>query len=126
MAIKLKKLNKDFSSVNSYIKISSILLMVLFASLFFNTVLFIFRDNFYLFKSIFNNYGWYESPGIRKFILFGPDIYYMDNRVLALAISSICIISLIATFISFKSYKKILKLKLFLANILHSCMKNLL
>ena len=111
MAIKLKKLNKDFSSVNSYIKISSILLMALFASLFFNTVLFIFRDNFYLFKSIFNNYGWYESPGIRKFILFGPDIYYMDNRVLALAISSICIISLIATFISFKFYKKNLKTK---------------
>ncbi|WP_343338011.1 Adaptive-response sensory-kinase SasA [Terrisporobacter petrolearius] len=113
MAIKLKKLNKGFGSVNFYINISSILLMVLFASLFFNTVLFIFRDNFYLFESIINNYGWYDSTGVRTFILFGPDIYYMDNRIVALAVLAICIISLIATFISFKSYKKNIKTKTF-------------
>ena len=82
MAIKLKKLNKDFGAENPYIKILSILLMVLSASIFLETVVFLFRDRFYLFKSIFEdiftNYGWYYSTEIRKFILFGPGVY-MDN-----------------------------------------------
>ena len=104
MAIKLKKLNKDFGAENPYIKILSILLMVLSASIFLETVVFLLRDRFYLFKSlfedIFTNYGWYYSTEIRKFILFGPGVY-MDNRWAALGILSIIVISFVLTILSF-------------------------
>ena len=63
MAIKLKKLNKDLVSENPYIKIVTILLMVVFASLFFNTLLFSIRDHFalirYTLEDLLNNYDWY-------------------------------------------------------------------
>ena len=116
MAIKLKKLNKDFGAENPYIKILSILLMVLSASIFLETVVFLLRDRFYLFKSlfedIFTNYGWYYSTEIRKFILFGPGVY-MDNRWAALGILSIIVISFVLTILSFKVYKKNLNTKTF-------------
>ncbi len=111
MAIKLKKLNKDFGAENPYIKIFSLLSLAIFISLLFNTLLFIFRDNFNLFKNIINNYGWWDSIGVRRFILLGPGVYYMDNRIIASAILAICIISLIAIFISFKLYRKNIKSK---------------
>lgn len=109
MAIKLKKLNKDFGVGDPYIKTLSILLMVLSASIFLETIVFLFRDRFYLFKDIFTNYGWYE---IRKFILFGPGVY-MDNIRAALGILSITVISFVLTILSFKVYKKNLNTKTF-------------
>ena len=116
MAIKLKKLNKDFGAGNPYIKILSIFLMVLSASIFLETVVFLFRDRFYLFRSlfqdIFTNYGWYDSTVIRKFILFGPGVY-MGNRWAALGILSIIIISFGLTILSFKVYRKNLNTKTF-------------
>ena len=73
MAIKLKKLNKDLISKNPYIKIVTLLLMVVFASLFFNTLLFLIRDHFalirYTLEDLLNNYGWYGQTEVRKFIL---------------------------------------------------------
>lgn len=114
MAIKLKKLNKDFSWENPYINITSILLMVLSASVFIETVIFLFRDRLCLFKSIFENnftsYGWYYSTTIRKFILFGPGIY-MDNRWASLGILFILIISFIISILCFKLYIKNYKIK---------------
>ena len=119
MVIKLKKLNKDLVSENPYIKIVTLLLMVLSASIFLETVVFLFRDRFYLFKSlfedIFTNYGWYYSTEIRKFILFGPGVY-MDNRWAALGILSIIIISFVLTILSFKVYRKNLNTKTFFSN----------
>lgn len=114
MAIKLKKLNKDFNWENPYINIAFILLMVLSVSIFIETVIFLFRDRFYLFRSIFEdivtNYGWYYSTTIRKFILFGPGIY-MDNRWASLGILFILIISFIISFLCFKLYIKNYKIK---------------
>ena len=82
MAIKLKRLNKNFGFRDTYIKIFYILLMVLSTSIFIETVVFLLRDRFYLFRSIFENiftnYGLYYSTTVRKFILFGPGVY-MDN-----------------------------------------------
>lgn len=116
MATKLKKLNKYFGVENPYLKIFSILLMILSASIFLETVIFLFRDRFYLFRSIFQdiftNYGYYYSTDIRKFILFGPGVY-MDNRWAALGILFILIISLFLTIISFKLYRKNLNTKTF-------------
>lgn len=116
MAIKLKKLNKDFGVVNPYIKIFSLLLMIISASIFLETVIFLFRDRFYLFRSIlediFTNYGWYYSTEIRKFILFGPGVY-MDNRWAALGILSVLVISFILTILTFKVYRKNLNTKTF-------------
>ena len=115
MAIKLKKLNKDLVSENPYIKIVTILLMVVFASLFFNTLLFLIRDHFalirYTLEDILNNYDWYGHTEVRKFILFGPGIYYTDNRIVASTIVAICIVSIIAIFICFNLYRKNLKAK---------------
>ena len=48
---------------------------------------------------------------IRKFILFGPGIYYTDNRIVASTIVAICIVSIIAIFICFNLYRKNLKAK---------------
>lgn len=116
MAIKLKKLNKDFGVVNPYIKIFSLLLMIISASIFLETVIFLFRDRFYLFRSIlediFTNYGWYYSTEIRKFILFGPGVY-MDNRWAALGILSVLVISFILTILTFKVYRTNLNTKTF-------------
>lgn len=115
MAIKLKKLNKDFGAGNPYIKIVTLLLMVVFASLFFNTLLFLIRDHFalvrYTFEDLLNNYGWYGHTEVRKFILFGSGIYYIDNRIVASTIVAICIVSIIAIFICFNLYRKNLKAK---------------
>ena len=115
MAIKLKKLNKDLISKNPYIKIVTLLLMVVFASLFFNTLLFLIRDHFalirYTLEDLLNNYGWYGQTEVRKFILFGPGIYYTDNRIVASTIVAICIVSIIAIFICFNLYRKNLKAK---------------
>ena len=116
MAIKLKKLNKDFCAENPYMKIFSLLLMIISASIFLETVVFLFRDRFYLFRSlfqdIFTNYGWYDSTVIRKFILFGPGVY-MGNRWAALGILSILVISFGLTILSFKVYRKNLNTKTF-------------
>lgn len=116
MAIKLKKLNKDFGIGNPYIKIFSLLLMIISASIFLETVIFLFRDRFYLFRSVledvFNNYGWYYSTEIRKFILFGPGVY-MDNRWAALGILSVLVISFILTILTFKVYRTNLNTKTF-------------
>lgn len=114
MAIKLKNLNKDFGTENPYIKIFSLLLMILSASIFLETVVFLFRDRFYIFSSLFQdnftNYGWYASTEIRKFILFGPGVY-MDNRWAALGILSILVISFGLTILNFKVYRKNIKSK---------------
>ena len=96
MAIKLKRLNKNFGFRDTYIKIFYILLMVLSTSIFIETVVFLLRDRFYLFRSIFENiftnYGLYYSTTVRKFILFGPGVY-MDNRWLSLGILFVLIAS---------------------------------
>ena len=114
MAIKLKRLNKNFGFRDTYIKIFYILLMVLSTSIFIETVVFLLWDRFYLFRSIFENiftnYGLYYSTTVRKFILFGPGVY-MDNRWLSLGILFVLIASFITSIVSFKLYKKNYKTK---------------
>ena len=110
MFIKLKNLIKEFIAKKQNIKVLSILLMILSASIFLNTLFFILRDNFFLFKGIFHNYGWYDSTLVRRFILFGPG-FYIDNRLVALGILFILIISFILIIVSFRLYIKNLKTK---------------
>ena len=123
MDIKLKKLNKDFIDKKQSIKILSVLFMILSASIFLNTLLFLFRDRFYILRDLFSNY-WQYWVNVRKFILFGPGIP-MDYRVLGIVILFTLIISLILTIISFILYVKNLKTKTYFSKFITYLYKKL-
>lgn len=123
MDIKLKKLNKGFIDKKQIIKILSVLFMILSASIFLNTLLFLFRDRFHILRDIFSNY-WQYWVNVRKFILFGPGIP-MDYRVLGIVILFTLIISLILTIISFILYVKNLKTKTYFSKFITYLYKKL-
>ena len=123
MDIKLKKLNKDFIDKKQSIKILSVLFMILSASIFLNTLLFLFRDRFHILRDLFSNY-WQYWVNVRKFILFGPGIP-MDYRVLGIVILFTLIISLILTIISFILYVKNLKTKTYFSKFITYLYKKL-
>lgn len=109
MAIKLKNWTKNLENNNQPAKITSLFLMFLFASIFIETIAFIYRDflNFFdiYFQAAISNNGWFSGILIRQFFLFGPGVYY-DDRYIFWGFTSITIISLILTFTCFRIYKK--------------------
>lgn len=123
MAIKLKILNKDFINKKENIKILSVLFMILSSSIFLNTLLFLFRDRFYILRDLFSDY-WQYWVNVRKFILFGPGVP-IDYRVLGIVILFTLIVSLIVTIISFILYVKNLKSKTYFSKFITYLYKKL-
>ena len=116
MAIKLKNYAKNLGSDNTSVKIFSLFFMFLSASIFVETVGFISRDPSFpdYFASAIDHDSWFPYTFVRQFILFGSADYYYDSIYMFWAYTTVCIVSFILTFISFRFYKKNIKTTTFI------------
>ena len=123
MILSIKNYIKNLGADNSYLKIFSLFLMFLSASIFAETIGFIYRDPSFLdyfLSEIYNNSPWLSSILVRQFFLFGPGVHYGTSHIFW-GFTSICIISFILFFITFYFYKKNIKTE----TIFHSFIKYL-
>lgn len=123
MILSIKNHIKNLGADNSYLKIFSLFLMFLSASIFAETIGFICRDPSFLdyfLNEIYNNSPWLSSILVRQFFLFGPGVRYGTSHIFW-GFTSICIISFILFFITFYFYKKNIKTE----TIFHSFIKYL-
>ncbi len=127
MILSIKNYIKNLGADNSYLKIFSLFLMFLSASIFAETIGFIYRDPSFLdyfLSEIYNNSPWLSSILVRQFFLFGPGGHYGTSHIFW-GFTSICFIKylnnklpleivLLLVFISIKFAKYSMHRKLYM------------